>query len=97
MKQLKTVEEYLKESGAESLEPIRGALKHYQDGTAVVIFRNQMMDSSAFGDSSSVVVGPSNTFKSVEECEGKWLKDLPSQRQHAYAWISREVLESTNE
>lgn len=54
---------------------------------ALVVFENVMMDSSSFGERTAVIVGEPFTFKSVAFCEGKWLKDLPSQRQHATAFF----------
>lgn len=56
----------------------------------VVLFRNQDMWASGRGKSSCVVVGPDKTYKTVEECEGKWLNDLPSQRQYAECFVRAE-------
>ena len=53
----------------------------------VVLFRNMAFDSSSFGASSCIVVGEGRTYKTIEECEGKWLKDLPSQRQYAESFV----------
>ena len=64
---------------------------------AVVYFENQMFDSSAFGSRSALPVGPNNTYKTVEACEGKWLNDLPSQRQYAQCWCpASEVITECN-
>lgn len=60
-------------------------IKKYQ-ATHLVLFENQQMDSSAFGARTVMCVGKNNTYKTVEECEGKWLKDLPSQRQYAVSF-----------
>lgn len=49
---------------------------------ALVVFECQQMDSSSFGNRSALVVGKPFTYKSVADCEGKWLKDLPSQREY---------------
>lgn len=54
---------------------------------ALVVFENVMMDSSAFGERTATPVGARFTFTSVEACEGKWLNDLPSQRQHATSFF----------
>lgn len=64
------------------------AWHRYPTAEALVLFENQMLDSSALGTCTTVVVGPENTFPSVEACEGKWLNDLPSQRQHAIAYCT---------
>lgn len=58
----------------------------HPDAEAFVVFENLMLDSSACGERTAVVVGPSCTFKSVAWCEGKWLNDLPSQRQYAVGY-----------
>ena len=54
--------------------------------THVVVAENQQMDSSQFGLRTAMVVGPTCTYKTPEECEGKWLHDLPSQRQYFVAF-----------
>ena len=59
--------------------------------TGLVVFENQQMDSSHFGDRSVMCVGPNRTYKTVEECEGRWLNDLPSQRKYATAFWRKEV------
>ena len=56
----------------------------------VVLFRNQDMWASKCGASSCVVVGPDKTYKTIEGCEGKWLNDLPSQRQYAECFVRAE-------
>ena len=53
----------------------------------VVLFRNQDMSSSMCCASACMVVGEGKTYKTVEECEGKWLNDLPSQRQYAECFV----------
>ena len=50
--------------------------------SAVVDFVNVCLDSSQLGARTAVIVGPGCTYKSVEDCEGKWLNDLPSRRQY---------------
>jgi len=51
--------------------------------THLVLFENQDFCSSQFGAKSVVCVGPECTYKTPQDCEGKWLHDLPSQRQYA--------------
>ena len=55
---------------------------------ALVLFENQQMDSSKFGNRSALRVGPSCSTKTVEELDGKWLFDLPSVRQYAVAYTT---------
>jgi hypothetical protein len=55
-----------------------------------VLFENQDFCSSRFGARTVVCVGPGCTYRTPEECEGKWLHDLPSQRQYAAAWCEVE-------
>lgn len=57
--------------------------------TGMVVFENQQMDSSRFGHRTAMIVGPQCTYKTVEECEGKHLHDLPSQRQYATAFVRK--------
>ena len=58
--------------------------------THLVLFKNQQFDSPSFGKSTVVCVGPTCTYKTAQDCEGKWLNDLPSQRQYAEIWCSVE-------
>lgn len=62
-------------------EKICQQIIHY-DATHVVLAENIDMCSSQFGKRTAMLVGPNNTYKTVEECEGKWLGDLPSVRQY---------------
>jgi hypothetical protein len=62
------------------------ALAHNPGITHLVFFENQALDSSHLGESSVVAIGPENTFKSLADIEGKWLHDLPSQRQYPQFW-----------
>lgn len=64
----------------------RVAWKQPADTEAVVVFENQQMDSSAFGDRTAVVVGPGCTIRSVKACKNQHLNDLPSQRQYPVAF-----------
>jgi len=57
---------------------------------ALVLFENQLMDSSHFGERTALRVGPECTYKDVAACEGHWLNDLPSQRQYPVAFVRRE-------
>lgn len=50
--------------------------------THFVYFVNPDMSSSQLGNSTGLCVGPDCTFKTPEDCRGKWLNDLPSQRQY---------------
>jgi hypothetical protein len=68
-------------------ERIRSAALHC-NATHVVCFENQQLDSFACGARTSVMVGPTCTYQSVEQCEGKWLHDLPSQRQYPVSFAT---------
>ena len=52
------------------------------DVDGLIVFENMQMDSSSFAARSVVAYGPGCTYKSPADVEGKWLNDLPSQRQH---------------
>ena len=70
-----------------------GRLLAYPDAIGILLFENLSMDSSmAWNAYTLVAFGPSNTIKTVEECEGKPLGDLPSRFQYATGWIEREEL-----
>lgn len=58
---------------------ILGMAEKYQ-ADFIVMFENVMLDSSHCGDRTACAVGPANTFKTLEELEGRWLGDLPSRR-----------------
>ena len=50
--------------------------------SGVCYFENQQMDSPQFGSGQALIFGPSCTYKTLGELDGKWLNDLPSQRQY---------------
>jgi hypothetical protein len=87
MKQL-TLDELVGMVDKGSLPRLNDARSLYGYAEAVVVFENQMLDSSRARERSFVLVGPSNTFPSVTACHGRWLNDLPSQRQHAITFWS---------
>lgn len=58
------------------------ALVDRQGVRGLVIFMNHQMDSSAFGSCTALAYGSGCTYTSPQEMEGKWLNDLPSQRQY---------------
>lgn len=61
------------------------------DADALVVFENLQLDASECGQTTAVQVGPGKTYTSVESCEGKWLHDLPSQRQYAVSFVRNPV------
>ena len=68
---------------------IEAALGRMPEAIGIVLFENQQFDSSCFGQQQALVIGPGRTYESVEACEGKWLNDMPSQRQHPTCWVPR--------
>jgi hypothetical protein len=78
---------YCKQS-CQSIPKVREWLKG-PENVGVVLFLNQDLCSSQMGKSSCMVVGENRTFKTIEECDGKWLNDLPSQRQYAVCCVRR--------
>lgn len=58
------------------------------DAIALAVFENITFDSSLFGQRTAYVVGPNNTFKTLEQIDGKWVNDLPSQRMHATSYVT---------
>lgn len=82
--------EFLERGNFAAEEAFVAALKRKSDATGIVLFENLMMDSSSRGAMTAMLVGPTNTYKSAEDCEGKYLNDMPSQRQYPVAWVPRE-------
>ena len=54
--------------------------------THMVVFENQQLDSSHLGERTGVFVGTNCDFKNLAQVKGRWLKDLPSQRQYPVAF-----------
>jgi len=84
MKQV-TAAEFMAKFDSEVHEAIRDSLRSLKSD-AVVCFENVDMCSSRLGERTALGVGPNNTYKTVEECDGKWLNDLPSMRQYPQVW-----------
>ena len=80
-----TMEEMMDKFDPEVHDAIRRAIES-NHATELLLAENQLFDSSAFGERTCMVAGPACTYKSHDTCEGKWLKDLPSQRQYFIAW-----------
>lgn len=57
------------------------------EATHVAIFQNQNFDSSSFGATAAVCVGPTCTYPDPEFLKGKWLGDMPSQRKQAVGYV----------
>ena len=86
MKQITKAE--LMEKMDKSVHPAIEARALDNKATHLVLFENQDMCSSQLGARTVVCVGPECTYKMPEQCEGKWLHDLPSQRQYAVAFCA---------
>lgn len=56
--------------------------------TYAVLFVNLDSSSSQFGRYTVMAVGPAQTYKTLEEVQGSWLFDLPSQRQYPVAYVN---------
>jgi hypothetical protein len=56
----------------------------------LVVFENIDMSSPNLGQRSVMVVGPSRTYKTIEECEGQHLGDVPSRFQYATKFWRKE-------
>ena len=68
--------------------------------THMVVFENLQLDSSHIGERTGVFVGTNCDFKTLAQVNGRWLKDLPSQRQYPVAFAaipSQEVSEFKEE
>ncbi len=58
--------------------------------TALVKFENHDFWSSQLGASTVMRIGPHCSFHAPEELEGRHLNDLPSQRQYATVYCTKE-------
>lgn len=75
-------------------DPIRMAVANYPDAESVVVFENPDLCSLSMGARTALVCGPSNTYKSWEDTKGKWLYDLPSQRQYPIGYVLAKDLKT---
>ena len=62
----------------------------------MVVFENLDMCSSHLGEKTAMIVGPECTYKSVAECEKKWLNDLPSMRKYAVRYAEKSPRTEVN-
>ena len=67
---------------------VKDQLRKFPTATHFALFENLDFTSSQLGRRTCIVVGPNNTFKSPQDCVGRWLNDLPSQRQYPVAWVT---------
>lgn len=87
-----TWDEFFELFDPEVHDAIRDSLRRF-GSEYVVCFECLDMCSSHLGERTAMGVGPKNTYKTLEEVDGKWLHDLPSQRQyaHRYAKVPEEI------
>jgi hypothetical protein len=64
----------MKEVHPDVVEDIRAMIKE-NSASCLVLFRNMDRGSSSFGNSSVVAVGPTCTYKTIEDCDGKYMCD----------------------
>lgn len=57
---------------------------------AIVVFENLQMDSSRLGMRTAVPIGEPWTWKKLSDVVGRWLYDLPSQRQYPVAYAKAD-------
>jgi hypothetical protein len=78
-------------------ERLAEAASRYPDAVALVCYENMMMDSSNMGARSSLVVGPSNTTKTIEEAAKGRLGDVPSRFQEPRCYVRLPLKETHHE
>ena len=83
-----TMDELLAKFDPRTRPAIQMLPKKQPTATHIALFENLQMDSSAVGQCTAVLVGPENTFKTLEAIDGGHIGDLPSQRQHAVAAVA---------
>lgn len=74
--------EYILERMHQSVHSTIKAKAVQNQATHIVLATNMQMDSLSFGGCTVLCVGPQCMYRTVEDCEGKWLKDQPSQHQY---------------
>lgn len=65
-------------------DTVHDALQKLRDSDGVdglVVFENVNLSSSAIGKRTALAYGPDCTYHELDDVEGKYLNDLPSQRQ----------------
>jgi len=91
--QYKTVSEALKDHTSspqpdqDGTKIVRHVTRRFPTATHIVIFSNLDFSSSEFGKYTAMVIGPDQTYKSLDQIENYWLHDLPSRRQYPVAYI----------
>ena len=87
MKECKTLSKFLGLFAEKARSEIRELVQ--PDDAGLVCFEGEKCGT---GDRTAMIVGPTRTYKTIEFCRGRWLKDLPSDRQHAaYYWRQHEA------
>lgn len=81
-----TMDELLTQFDASVHDALR-ALAEKPGTSHLVVFENQMLDSSALGQRSALRIGPACTTKTLDEAARGWLGDLPSQRKYPTAYV----------
>jgi len=59
------------------------------DVNGAIVFENHDMCSSNLGARTAVIYGDNQTYKTAEQAHGKWINDLPSQRQYADSYYEK--------
>ncbi len=92
MQKIDNLQAFLDQFDASVHDQLRDKLlKPGVDG--LVMFENVAFDSSQCGRRTAVVFGPKcELLKSREDAEGKWLNDLPSQRQYPQNYYEKPRL-----
>ena len=63
--------------------------------TSLALFQNLMMDATEFGTTTSVLIGPDNTYKTPDDLEGACLNtETGARRQYPIGWVNREEVEA---
>lgn len=73
--------EFLEDLNPDVWPQIKEAVKR-TGATHLALARCEDLWSSQLGRETVMTVGPDCTYKTPEDCAGKWLGDLPSQRQY---------------
>lgn len=77
------------------IRPALTRMLQREDVDGIVVFRNQQMDSSAFGHATFMIYGPHCTYNAPPE-PNTFINDLPSQREYAVAYFPKPTGDEHN-
>jgi len=71
---------------------MKRALERYPDALGMVCYENLAFDSSQFGERAMLVIGPSNTIRTLEDVKNTPIGDVPSRFKYPVSFCPRPAL-----